>query len=311
MKFTRTLLAISVLSTAQLVSAQGNKPDTLVQQLLDTHYPGNQKAVEAFNKGRNAEEAIRQCHFRNDKERDDKEEIIAGYCMDFIGEKMVDTAQGRRRYLFFSGENLNHAHLMSGLDSLFVFDSVNGRDWRLLTRKETDAMGGWGWGQATRSIQWLEIGPGLWGVMSKNGFRTGGETVSSARVLYDDNGKIRHTAIPIAFNIHDDFCDPAVTDFCDNDWQDEAGAARELAKSAALRGVLSVRRNLPPEAGFYPLQVTVDGYRGRKITGRRDNGAFVITPVLVFQRQPYLFHYDAAQQDYVMPTDFPIRFTTD
>ena len=184
---------------------------------------------------------------------------------------------------FFSGENLNHAHLMSGLDSLFVFDSVNGRDWRLLTRKETDAMGGWGWGQATRSIQWLEIGSGLWAVMSKSGFRTGGETVSSARILYEDDGKIRHTVIPIAFNIHDDFCDPAV----------------------------SVRRNLPPEADFYPLQVTVDGYRGRKITGRRDNGAFVITPVLVFQRQPYLFHYDAAQQDYVMPTDFPIRFTTD
>ena len=311
MKFTRSLLAISVLSTAQLVSAQGNKPDTLVQQLLDTHYPGNQKAVEAFNKGRNAEEAIRQCHFRNDKERDDKEGIIAGYCMDFIGEKMVDTAQGRRRYLFFSGENLNHAHLMSGLDSLFVFDSVNGRDWRLLTRKETDAMGGWGWGQATRSIQWLEIGPDLWGVMSKNGFRTGGETVSSARILYDDDGKIRHTVIPIAFNIHDDFCDPAVTDFCDNDWQDEAGAARELAGSAALRGVLSVRRDLPPEVGFYPLQVTVDGYRGRKITDRRDNGAFVITPVQVFQQQPYLFHYAAAQQDYVMPADFPIRFTTD
>ena len=58
MKFTRTLLAISVLSTAQLVSAQGNKPDTLVQQLLDTHYPDNQKALEAFNKSRNAEEAI-------------------------------------------------------------------------------------------------------------------------------------------------------------------------------------------------------------------------------------------------------------
>ena len=133
--------------------------------------------------------------------------------MDFIGEKMVDTAQGRRRYLFFSGENLNHAHLMSGLDSLFVFDSVNGRDWRLLTRKETDAMGGWGWGQATRSIQWLEIGPGLWAVMSKSGFRTGGETVSSARILYEDDGKIRHTAIPIAFNIYDDFCDPAVAGF--------------------------------------------------------------------------------------------------
>lgn len=172
-------------------------------------------------------------------------------------------------------------------------------------------MGGWGWGQATRNIQWLEIGPGLWAVMSKSGFRTGGETVSSARILYEDDGKIRHTALPIAFNIYDDFCDPAVADFCDNDWQDEAGAARELAKSAALRWVLSVRRNLPPEAGFYPLQVTVDGYRGRKITGRRDNGAFIITPVQVFQRQPYLFHYDAAQQDYVMPTDFPIRFTTD
>lgn len=47
MKFTRTLWAVSVFSTAQLVSAQGNKPDTLVQQLLETHYPGNQKALEA------------------------------------------------------------------------------------------------------------------------------------------------------------------------------------------------------------------------------------------------------------------------
>ena len=79
--------------------------------------------------------------------------------MDFIGEKMVDTAQGRRRYLFFSGENLNHAHAMSGLDSLFVFDSVNGRDWRLLTRKEADAMGGWGWGRQPVAFSGWKSGP--------------------------------------------------------------------------------------------------------------------------------------------------------
>ena len=52
MKFTRTLLAVSLLATTQMVSAQAEKPDAFVQQLLEKQYPHNEKALKAFNENK-------------------------------------------------------------------------------------------------------------------------------------------------------------------------------------------------------------------------------------------------------------------
>ena len=48
-KFIRTLLAASLFTAAQLVTAQENKPDAFVQQLLEKQYPHNEKALKVFN----------------------------------------------------------------------------------------------------------------------------------------------------------------------------------------------------------------------------------------------------------------------
>lgn len=120
MKFTRTLLAISILSAAQLTTAQAKKPDAFVQQLLEKQYPHNEKALKDFNENKVGEGAIKQCYFKED------------YCMNFVSEKVVDTPQGRRRYVFFSGDYLDTVHVMSGLDSLFIFTSVDDKDWSVL-----------------------------------------------------------------------------------------------------------------------------------------------------------------------------------
>ena len=128
MKFTRTLLAVLLFTAAQLVTAQAEKPDAFVQQLLEKQYPHNEKALKVFGGSKEDGQAITQCYFKEIKTSEDKEAQMEGYCMNFVSEKIADTAQGKRRYVFFSGDNLNHAHVMSGLDSLFIFTSIDGDD---------------------------------------------------------------------------------------------------------------------------------------------------------------------------------------
>lgn len=59
MKFIRTLLAASLFTAAQLVTAQENKPDAFVQQLLEKQYPHNEKALKVFNEDKEGEEAVK------------------------------------------------------------------------------------------------------------------------------------------------------------------------------------------------------------------------------------------------------------
>ena len=67
MKFTRTLLAVSLLATTQMVSAQAEKPDAFVQQLLEKQYPHNEKALKTFNENSADDERIKQCYFKEHK----------------------------------------------------------------------------------------------------------------------------------------------------------------------------------------------------------------------------------------------------
>lgn len=100
MKFIRTLLAASLFTAAQLVTAQENKPDAFVQQLLEKQYPNDEKVLKAFNKGKESEGAIKQCHFKELKDPGDKNTQINGYCMNFIDEKIADTRQAALCFLF-------------------------------------------------------------------------------------------------------------------------------------------------------------------------------------------------------------------
>ena len=301
MKFTRSLLAISLFSAAQMVAAQSEKPDAFVQQLLEKQYPHNEKALKTFNEHSADDERIKQCYFKEPKSPENNEPETSGYCMNFVGEKIVDTAQGKRRYIFFSGETVDTGHSLAGLDALFVFTSADGKDWTLLAHKEADAANGFG--EATREIKWLETGAGLWGVMSEGGFTQGGVTEGSTQILFDDGKEIRRSNIATYYGVVND-CDDA------EDLQAaEKSKADCYAEKVEIKATVEVRHDLPAVGNVYPLQLTVKGYDGLKLTGEGKNAK--TQPIKEYKDKKFVFSYDADKHKFVAPADYSKIFGSD
>jgi len=309
MKFIRTLLAVSLFTAAQLVTAQAEKPDAFVQQLLEKQYPHNEKALKVFNENKEGEEAIKQCYFKDLKEPEDKDALINGYCMNFVSEKVIDTPQGKRRYVFFSGDYLDTVHAATGLDALFIFTSADGKDWSVLTHKETYAVGGWG--QATGEIKWLETGPGLWGTMSEGGYTQGGATEGSTHILHDDGKEIREAAIPTYIDTTASMLDCSDAEYLQETNRNERNEADCYASNISLEGTVEIRKDLPAMGNAYPLQVTVNGYDGMKLVGKGKKAK--IQPIKEYKNEKFLFSYNPDKHEYVMPADYPksLKFLDD
>ena len=224
--------------------------------------------------------------------------------MTLHSEKTVDGARGKRCYLLFRGDNLSGAHFAGGLVVLHAFTAENGA-WRETARVQSEVGE---WGRAPETWQWQELGAGYWSVSGQSSFTANGETTGGLTLLYDDGERLAASYIPVTLSWNADFCDPAVAAFCDNDWKDENRAKEVLAHSTDLHGILNIRRDLAPVGNSWPLEITLNGYDGRKITGRENNGAYRLAPIKGYRQEKYTFPYDATKHDYQMPDNYPIRF---
>ena len=311
-----TLLALALTSTvsltapaaettdyiAQIKQQQGKAEtgdasaaqDPLVAQTLNRHYPVNADASERL--ARISDGAQHECHYIRP---DDKNE----YCMSLHSEKTVATARGKRRYLLFRGDNLSGAHAASGLVALHAVTAENGA-WRETARVQSEVGE---LGRAPEAWQWQELGAGYWGVSGQGSFTANGETTGGMTLLYDGGDRLAESYIPVTLSWNADFCDPAVAAFCDNDWKDENRAKEVLAHSTDLHGILNIRRDLAPSGNLWPLEIRISGFKGRKITGRENNGAYRIAPIKEYWQDKYLFRYDAAKHAYHMPDDYPLN----
>lgn len=269
--------------------------DPLVAQTLNQHYPVNTDASERL--ARSSDGAPRECHYI----RSGNDE----YCMTLHSEKTVDGARDKRRYLLFRGDNLSGAHAASGLVVLHAFTAENGA-WRETARVQSE-MGELG--RAPEAWQWQEISAGYWGVSGQSSFTANGETTGSLTLLYDDGERLAKSHIPLTYSLDADFCDPTVEKLCDNAWEGENGATETLANSADLHGIATIRRDLAPSGNFWPLEISVSGFKGRKITGHESNGAYRIAPIKEYRQDKYQFRYDAATHAYQMPDDYPLKTT--
>lgn len=269
--------------------------DPLVAQTLEKHYPANADASERL--AHSSDGAQRECHYI----RSGNDE----YCMHLHSEKTVDGAQGKRRYLFFRGDNLSGAHAASGLVVLHAFTAENGA-WRETARVQSEVGE---LGRAPEAWQWQELGAGYWGVSGQSSFTANGETTGSLTLLYDDGERLAKSHIPLTYSLDADFCDPTVEKLCDNAWEGENGATETLANSADLHGIATIRRDLAPSGNFWPLEISISGFKGRKISGHESNGAYRLAPIKEYRQDKYLFRYDAAKHAYQMPDDYPLKTT--
>ena len=274
------------------VTAQADT-DPLIAQTLNQYYPVDADASARLARASDGKQ--RECHYY----RVDDDE----YCMILHSEKTADSTQDKRRYLLFTGKNLNEGHASAGLAVLFAFTEENG-GWRETAHGQTEAGE---WGDAPEDWQWQEFGPGYWGAVGKSGFVQGGGLEEAFNILHDDGERIASSTIP-ATSSYDEFCDPAVEKFCDNFWEGEAGAKEHLANTKDLQATLNIRRDLNPVGNSWPLEITLNGYDGRKITGRENNGAYRLAPIKEYRQEKYTFPYNATKHDYQMPDNYPIRF---
>lgn len=205
--------------------------------------------------------------------------------------------QGKRRYVFFSGYRLAGCDRCSGLNSLFLFTSDDGKDWKLLAHKETHANSGWN--LDTSKISWLETGQGLWGTIGEGGYMQGGVSKGIVQILHDDGRNIRETVIPTSFE------NSGMADCDDEEYLQitKKGQAECYANEAVLEATVEVRHDLPATGNTYPLQVTVNGYDGMKLVGESKDAK--TQPAKEYKQEKFLFSYDANMHEYITPADYP------
>lgn len=299
MKFTRSLLALSLFSAAQLAVAQESEPDAFIQKLMEEQFPRNEEALKIFNEQNKRKDAIKQCYFNEmgfpSLEQSPKK--IDGYCMRFVSEKIADTAQGKRRYVYFTGDRLYSPDIYSS-NILFVFTSADGKDWQLLDHKEAN--------YPTHNAdapdskeKWLETGPGLWGIANEVGIVSNGDVEVAIRILHDDGKEIRESLIPTRYKM-------SKTERCkDSEYlksmkQSPADCYAEISE---LNATIDVRKDLPAVDNTYPLQVTLDGYYGMKMADKERDAK--LQPIKEYKRQAFIFSYDPENVRYGWPADFP------
>lgn len=269
--------------------------DPLVKQTLNQHYPVNADASERL--ARISDGAPRECHYIRSGNSE--------YCMHLHSEKTVADAQGKRRYLLMRGDNLSGGHAFTGLVVLHAFTAENGA-WRETARVHSEVGE---LGRAPETWQWQELGAGYWSVSGQSSYTANGETTGGLTLLHDDGDRLAKSYIPLTYSRDADFCDPAEQKTCDNAWEDENGAKETLANSADLHGILTIRRDLAASGKHWPLEISISGFKGRKISGRETNGAYRIAPIKEYWQDKYLFRYDAATHTYHMPDDYPLKTT--
>ena len=267
--------------------------DPFIAQTLEKHYPVNAGASERL--ARISDGAQRECHYIRSGNSE--------YCMHLHSEKTVDGVRGKRRYLLIRGDNLAGGHAFTGLVALHAFTAENGA-WQETARVQSEVGE---WGRAPKAWQWQELGAGYWGVSGQSSYTANGETTGGLTLLHDDGERLAKIHIPLTYSRDADFCDPAEQKTCDNAWEDENGAKETLANSTDLHGILNIRRDLEPSSNYWPLEISISGFKGRKITRRETNGAYRIAPIKEYRQDKYLFRYDAAKHAYHMPDDYPFN----
>ena len=201
------------------------------------------------------------------------------FCMRFHSEKVIDGAQGKRRYLLFIGDNINQARYDGGLVSLMLF-KIDGDGWTLVDKKETGASG------YNSEWQWLEFAPGRWGVYGGDSHDGMGYAFTYTRILRDDNDRIREQGITTANDNSGSY------GFCENEEKSEEERAACRKDIQNLSATLTTRPDLGAANGAYPLEIRVSG----EAQGGKKQ----------YNDQPFIFKYDGKNHRYIRPKGYPM-----
>lgn len=207
------------------------------------------------------------------------------YCMREQVRKIVDSATGKQLYLLMRGntivpethEETDGYHAQSGEVGMFVFRQ-NGADWQLSHAKADIAVGAFG--QAPKDWTMHQFGQNVWGFLQETGDMHQGYAGSQYVILLPNGANsIGVYGVPASASNID------VRD-CETDENPQACRATQYN----LESTIKIRRDLSPDGGVYPLQLTINGYDGAK----------------KYHNTRYIVRFNASQKKYVFPKDYPL-----
>ena len=117
--------------------------DPFIEKILNEHYPENTAATAEYrhdlaeNRRREGVDKDIVCHYHEITDKALQSDSDGDrFCMHFHSEKTIEGAQGKRRYLLFTGERvIRTQHFLGGLVSLMIF-KADGDGWTLLDKKK-------------------------------------------------------------------------------------------------------------------------------------------------------------------------------
>ena len=219
------------------------------------------------------------------------------YCMRQIKSEIRQTAQGKLMYLLYTGDNFDFnrgesigGRVQSGLAGIFVLKQVSG-GWQPLAVRAYNQIGTYGYAPEAKYWSFLRFGKDRWGFMTPMSYLSDGYS-SSEYILFTHNGAGKIGRSTITSNTTNGYglnnCqtnpDPG---------KPLTAAERRECRAKWYRLTTSSFRILTharPNAGFYPLRLSVSGFNGFKY----------------YRNQAFIIHYDAAAGEYTMPTDYPL-----
>lgn len=272
-----TTLAAAILASHTLPGLAQSDP--FIEKILNEHYPENTAATAEYRQDlteKRRREGVDKnivCHYHETSEEGSSESDR--FCMHFHSEKTIEGAQGKRRYLLFTGERvIRTQHFLGGLVSLMIF-KADGDGWTLLDKKESHAGH---WGSAPSAWQWLEFAPDHWGVKGESEHGHMGYISTDTYLLHDDNDKTYDDDILTSLNNIESLG-------CEDRDKTCLEGERELTST------FKMRPDLGAQAGAYPFEIRVSGQRGSKKK---------------YDDKPFLFKYDSKTHKYIAPKNYPI-----
>ncbi|WP_107997084.1 hypothetical protein [Neisseria cinerea] len=219
------------------------------------------------------------------------------YCVRQIKSETRQTAQGRLMYLLFAGNvfdfkngNESGAHVQNGMAGIFVLKQADG-GWKLLASQPHSWAGSFGIAPEAKDWSFHEFGKDRWGFMTKYSDVHHGYSGAAYRLfVHNGAGKITDSTL---FAEADN--EGALGDCSENRYEDRENTAeerRECQKARySLSSTIKVLEIGKPNAGFYPIRLTVSGFDGFK----------------TYNGDAFVSSYNAASGRYSMPKGYPLK----
>lgn len=215
------------------------------------------------------------------------------HCMKLHSRRILKTDSGRRHLLLLTGDTFISVHPMKGRATLYIYDENRQDPARDILRGYRSTLIG-NFGEAPKNWRWLELGPGRWGVVGLDyDVHTGDEDARYIILRPDDNDDmvdmVEHVLIDRIPALRDN--SGAYGD-CEEE-EDVFGRTRAQCLSGRIsrHSILNVRKNLAPNAGYYPLEIHIFDPKG---LDKPDKNTFILP-------------YNPDKATWEIPPDYPIR----